>query len=94
MTGGTELATWYLGEAARLADAALLDPALKNAQALLEWLRMRGPQVNLREICHAGPSPVRKKAAAEKALGILADHGWVSLTRGRHTIVTWTGGIQ
>ena len=94
MTGGSELATWYLGEAARLADAALLDPALKNAQALLEWLRTRGPQVSLREICHAGPSPVRKKAAAEKALGILADHGWVSLTKGRQVIVTWTGGIQ
>ena len=54
---------------------------------------MRGPQVSLREICHAGPSPVRKKAAAEKALGILEDHGWISLTKGRQTTVTRIGGI-
>jgi Protein of unknown function (DUF3987) len=94
MTGATELVTWHLNEAVRLADAALLHPGLKKAQALLDWLRGRGAKATLREICHSGPSPLRKKAAADAAIKILEDHRWVSVEKCRPTTITLSEGIQ
>jgi len=63
-----------------VADAALLDPGLKKAQALLDWLRGRGAKATLREICNSGPSPLRKKAAADAPSKFLKITG-VSLWR-------------
>lgn len=77
-----------------MADAALLDPGLKKAQALLDWLRGRGAKATLREICNSGPSPLRKKAAADAAIKILEDHRCVSVEKGRSTTIILSEGIQ
>lgn len=68
-----------MNEAVRLQQAARTDPKLLAAQQMLDWLRERGKDViAFREILQCGPSPLRTKKAAETALAVLVDHGWIT----------------
>jgi Protein of unknown function (DUF3987) len=78
MHAALTLADWYVAEAVRLQRAARTDPHLRVAQQLLEWLRERSEEViDFRAILQRGPTPVRTKDKAEKALEVLKEHGWV-----------------
>jgi hypothetical protein len=53
------LVTWHLNEAVRLSAVAKIDPSIRKAQILLDWLQMRpGGRVTLRDICHSGPHSI------------------------------------
>jgi hypothetical protein len=78
------LAAWYVAEAVRLQSAARTDARLLRAKDLLDWLESRGePVIAFRDILQLGPSATRSKAAADEALKILNDHGWVAEASGR-----------
>jgi hypothetical protein len=79
MRSALTLADWYMNEAVRLQQAARTDPKLLAAQQMLDWLRKRGKDViALREIIQFGPSTLRTKGAADAALDVLKDHGWIT----------------
>ena len=72
------LADWYVAEAVRLQRAARTDARLIRAKGLLDWLQGRGePVIAFRDVLQLGPSATRSKAAADEALKILTDHGWI-----------------
>ncbi len=78
MHAALTLADWYVAEAVRLQRAARTDPHLRVAQQLLDWLRERSEEmIDFRDILQRGPTPVRTKDKAEKALEVLKEHGWV-----------------
>jgi hypothetical protein len=57
---------------------------LLRAQQLLGWIRERQEAViGFREIIQYGPGPLRIKSAAEEAVSILKDHGWLTELPGR-----------
>jgi Protein of unknown function (DUF3987) len=78
MRRALEIADWYVAEAARLQQAGMINPRLRRAASLLEWLHSQPrAEANFREILRSGPSQTRLKANAEDALAILAAHGWI-----------------
>jgi hypothetical protein len=84
MRSALTLADWYINEAVRLQQAARTDPKLLAAQQMLDWLRERGEDViAFREIVQFGPSPLRTKNAADAALAVLMEHGWITDASGR-----------
>jgi hypothetical protein len=79
MRSALSLADWYMNEAVRLQQAARTDPKLLAAQKMLDWLRKRDKDViGFQEIIQFGPSPLRTKKAADAALAVLKDHGWIT----------------
>jgi len=79
MKGGIRLAEWYLAEASRLASASRTDPHLLRAASLREWLRSRPEDTfQVRDVLRLGPTALRTKAAADDAVRILIDHGWLN----------------
>ena len=81
MAAAITLIDWYVNETLRLHRGGRTDPRLLRAQSLLGWLKTRGyEETSVRDIVRLGPSALRSKAAAEEALGILLDHGWIEKT--------------
>lgn len=73
-----QLARYYLDEAIRLVAAGAIDPELRQADALREWLLSRPDNlIGLREIYRLGPNSIRQADKARSAMKILEDHGWV-----------------
>lgn len=71
------LAKYYLGEAVRLMASGAIDPELRLAEALLEWLQSQpGNLIGLRDIYRLGPNAIRQADKARRVMGILAEHGW------------------
>ena len=91
MEGAVEVVNWYLAEAVRLAAASFTNPKIAAAQRLLDWLlERRDETISVRTICQYGPAGLRNKAAADAALKILEDHGWVKLhTLSPQTFSVW-----
>ena len=79
MRDAVKIAAWYVNETRRLQQGGRTDPMLVRAQRLLDWLRTRGSEVDVREILRLGPPAERSKKAAEQSLAILRSHGWVKL---------------
>lgn len=81
MANGIELAQFYLSEAARLADAAIVSAEIEKAETLRKWLL--GPswphaQILPSEVVrHAPIRALRESPAAKAALATLEKHGWV-----------------
>jgi TPR repeat protein len=81
MQAGIILAQYYAGEALRLSEAGRDDPELKSATRVLEWLKVTyrdGRPVPLADVYQKGPGVVRNAKTAEKAMALLADHGYVT----------------
>ena len=73
-----ELAKFYLSEAMRLIASGSIDPSLRQANTLREWLLARdGDVVALRTVYQFGPNSIRSAGKAREAMSILAEHGWV-----------------
>jgi len=72
------LSRYYLAEALRLRAVGMVDPALRKAEALREWLLARTEdRIGLRHIYRLGPNSIRDAFAARTAMKLLEDHGWV-----------------
>jgi hypothetical protein len=79
MEAGIALAQHYASEAMRLFGASRVSGKLREAQKLRTWLLTAWPEplVSLPDIYRRGPSAIRDKARALRAVTILADHGWL-----------------
>jgi hypothetical protein len=78
MVRACELADWYLSEAARLASEALVPPAIRDAQCLLDWLHRRAYEnLTAATLQKSGPGQLRRKARLDPALDVLEEHGWL-----------------
>jgi hypothetical protein len=76
MAAGIDLANHYAAEALRLTEDARVGEPLRQAETLRRWLSKRGTGVIWpAEVYQFGPSALRTKADAMKAIGILEDHG-------------------
>jgi hypothetical protein len=76
----SELAQFYLSEAARLADAATVSAEIDRAERLRRWL-LEGwpePDVLVRDVLRLAPiRALRESPAARAALRLLEAHGWL-----------------
>ena len=71
------IAKYYLGEAVRLIASGAIDPEMRLAQTLLEWLHAQpGKVIGLRDIYRLGPNAIRQADKARRAMGVLCEHGW------------------
>jgi hypothetical protein len=78
MAAAITLVDWYVNETLRLHRGARTDSRLLRAKRLLDWLIGNNrSEFGIREIVRLGPSALRTKAAAEEAVGILLQHGWI-----------------
>ena len=79
MAHGAALVEHYLAEALRLQAVGAVNGELRLAQRLLDWLRQRWrePAVALTEIYQRGPSAIRDRAKAKRAVDVLVEHGWL-----------------
>jgi hypothetical protein len=92
---GSELTSWYLGEALRMQAAGRTNPGLLQAKALLDWLQGRADErgeVSFRDALQSGPAALRTKVALEGALKALTDHGWIEEASARpRRVRVWAG---
>ena len=79
MADGITLAQFYLGEAARLADAAAVSAETERAERLRKWLleSWPHPDVTARDVVQLGPNALRETPKARAALVTLENHGWL-----------------
>ena len=71
------LAQYYLEEAKRLTATGAIDPELRNAETLRQWLLERpGNLIGCRTIYQFGPNAIRSAAKARSAMALLVAHGW------------------
>ncbi len=88
MECGCELALFYLGEAVRLVDGAIISEQINRAETLRRWLleTWKEPEVLLRDVLRLGPNSLRESPKAQAALMLLENHGWV-MVLDRGTVV-------
>lgn len=79
MADATTLAAHYLGEALRLAGAAVVSTETADAERLRKWLldSWADPCVSAADVAQCGPASLRVTAKAKAALGVLHAHGWL-----------------
>lgn len=77
MANAIELARFYLFEASRLANAAIVSKEIDLAESLKSWLHSKWPEpeVMVRDIVRLGPNPLRESPTARAALKVLEEHG-------------------
>jgi len=91
---GIKLAQWYLGEALRLAEVGAVSDEVRLGETLLAWLQESWPHkaddggrlISPPDVYSAGPNSIREKAVAQKALGVLVDHGWLIKLEGSQKV--------
>jgi hypothetical protein len=80
MADGITLAQYYLSEARRLADGAVVSKDIGRAERLRVWLLNSWPHEDITpsEVLRNAPvSSLRESPAARSALAILERHGWL-----------------
>ncbi len=85
MEWGCELALFYLLEAKRLVDGAIISEEINRAETLRRWLLETWPETEVlkRDVLRSGPNSLRESPKAQAALTLLENHGWViALERG------------
>lgn len=77
MADAVALAIYYLGEAVRLADAAVISVETAEAQRLLRWLleSWAEPFISAGDVAQRGP--FKETERARKALSLLQRHSWL-----------------
>ncbi|MEZ5720983.1 MAG: YfjI family protein [Paracoccaceae bacterium] len=81
MAHGITLAQFYLGEAARLANAAAVSAETDRAERLRKWLveRWEYPEITLREALRYAPHrDLRDNVTLRKAITLLERTGWLA----------------
>ncbi|WP_298465501.1 YfjI family protein [uncultured Erythrobacter sp.] len=83
LANAIEIARFYLSEFLRLNATGSIDPALKQAKSLLDWLQTRGADlVPIATIYQRGPNGIRSAGKARASMAILERHGWVAKIEG------------
>jgi hypothetical protein len=77
MVGAVELATYYVNEAARLADAAIVPPEVADAERMRRWLLSSWSEPCISAGIAAQRGPFKVTDRARKALRHLEKHGWI-----------------
>jgi len=79
MANGIALAQFYLDEAKRLADAAVISVNIAMAETLRLWLlnNWNKPEILPREIIQYGPNALRESPKVKAALALLEQNNWV-----------------
>ena len=80
MVWGIKLATFYLSEAQRLSEEAVVSEKIRHAEALRVWLLecWMHPEIVPYEVVQNGPiRGLRTTSSAKSALEVLAVHGWL-----------------
>ena len=80
MANGIDLAQFYLSEAQRLADAAIIPLDIQNAETLRVWLLERWcePLISIRVIVRNGPGSLRDAKKAKAAVALLEQNDWLT----------------
>lgn len=92
---GIELAFFYVREQLRL-EVGRPSERDESADLLLAWMRERGDTViSIPDICRTGPSLLRKRDAAQRAVETCVEAGWLTQSgpgevRGTSRRQTWT----
>ncbi len=83
-----EIVRHHAFEALRLARAGVVEPELRQAQRLLDWLSNGWPEpcASLPDIYQRGPHGIRDKATASRLVRVLEDHGWLTRVEGGATV--------
>ena len=81
MSRGTTLARYYAEEALRLVALGMVDPLIALGETVLTWLLKpeRGDVISLPDLYMRGPTAVRDQFVAKKIVGLLQDHGHLTL---------------
>jgi hypothetical protein len=81
---GVELVKHHAAEAGRLARAGRVDPDLRLAQRLLDWLTGSWPEpvVSLPDVYQRELNAIGDKATAARIVAILVDDGWLAKLAG------------
>ena len=75
VSGGIEIAQYYIGEAVRLFHSASDDQELILAQKVFDWgMQQQGGIIALAELYRCGPNAVRDKKTATRMIEILEQH--------------------
>lgn len=85
MADAITLAQYYLGEALRLADAALVSAEIERAERLRKWLddSWSEPEILVRDVLQLGPNSMREAPKARAAIALLERYGHlIALTAG------------
>ena len=79
MADAIDVVQFYLSEASRLSNAALVSSEIDKAERLRRWLLESWPEpdVMVRDVVRLGPNALRESPKARAALGILEKHGWL-----------------
>ncbi|MFK5980960.1 MAG: YfjI family protein [Rhizobiaceae bacterium] len=79
MSNGICLAQYYLSEAKRLVDAALISEKIARAEMLRKWLldNCMDDYVLPRDILQKGPNTLRESEKMKEAVDVLKKHGWL-----------------
>lgn len=79
MANAIALARYYLDEAARLAEAAIIPPEIQRAETLRIWLleRWAHPEVTKRDMMRQGPNALRDAKTLGSAVNTLQQYGWL-----------------
>lgn len=80
MAAAIDLAQYYLNEAARLANAAQIPPAIAKAELLRKWLIESCPHdvIVPRDILQFGPNQLRDNDTSKGAISKLIETGWLA----------------
>lgn len=84
MNRGIELANHYIREALRLFGASRINPELRLAQRLLEWLQTswQEPLISLPDIYQSSLNAISNQKTAGKIVETLELHGWLERVNG------------
>ena len=85
MQNAIELAEYYLTEALRLANAALISQQVQQAETLRKWIldkwlpkNLLEPYVLPSDIVQLGPNSLREMPKVKKAIAMLVETGWLT----------------
>lgn len=79
MADAIALAQFYLAEALRLSNSAIVSKEIDTAEALRKWLLEGWPhdEVVKSDVVQMGPNALRESPKAQAALDLLERHGWL-----------------
>jgi hypothetical protein len=82
------LADWYLGEAVRLRDGAIISADVRKADKLRLWLVEKWPEdfIAPSQIVHAGAANIKTAKEARQLIPHLATNGWLIPVEGGATV--------
>jgi len=89
MRDAVTLEEYYLNEAKRLAEAAVISQSTQEAERLRHWLLETWPegQISAADVVQQGPNALRETAKVRRLLTVLEEHGWLVKTPDGATIL-------